>query len=88
MNARLMDELRDTLVAMPILFTQELCELEQQFPAQHFIPMHVCHILELWLHWESERFADIRTVAGIIPRVGWCSESIDTGKKAEAHVPH
>lgn len=54
MDARVMDEVGDPLVAPAVLLTQELGELQQQLTAQHLVPMHVPDILELWLHWREQ----------------------------------
>lgn len=49
-DARVVDEAGDALVAPAVLLTQELGELQQQLTAQHLVPMHVPNILELRLH--------------------------------------
>lgn len=49
-DARVMDEAGDALVAPAVLLAQELGELQQQLTAQHLVPMHVPNILELRLH--------------------------------------
>lgn len=54
MDARVMDEVGDPLVAPAVLLTQELGELQQQLTAQHLVPMHVPDVLELWLHWRKQ----------------------------------
>lgn len=53
-DARVLDEARDPLVAPPVLLAQELRELQQKLTAQHLISMHVPNILELWLHWREQ----------------------------------
>lgn len=53
-DARVVDEARDPLVAPAVLLAQELRELQQQLTAQHLVPMHVPNILELWLHWREQ----------------------------------
>lgn len=53
-DARVVDEARDPLVAPAVLLTQELRELQQQLTAQHLVPMHVPNILELWFHWREQ----------------------------------
>lgn len=53
-NACVVDQPHDPLVSCQILLTQKLGELDEELPAQHFIAVHVAHILELWLHWEEE----------------------------------
>lgn len=54
MDACVVDEVGDPLVAPAVLLTQELGELQQQLTAQHLIPMHVPNILELRLHWREQ----------------------------------
>lgn len=53
-DARVMDEVCDPLVATAVLLAQELRELQQQLTAQHLIPVHVPNVLELRLHWREQ----------------------------------
>lgn len=53
-DACVVDEACDPLVAPAIFLTQELGELQQQLTAQHLVPVHVPNILELWLHWREQ----------------------------------
>lgn len=65
-NACVMDQPRDPLVSCPILFAQKLGELNEQLAAEHFITVHVAHVLELWLHWGgSEVWGDMRSKSHI-----------------------
>lgn len=50
-DARVMDQPHDPLVSGPVLLTQKLGELNEQLTAEHFVAVHVAHVLELWLHW-------------------------------------
>lgn len=50
-DARVMDKRHDPMVSSSILLTEKLGELDEQLTAEHFIAMHVAHVLELWLHW-------------------------------------
>lgn len=50
-DACVMDQPHDPLVSGPVLLTQKLGELNEQLTAEHFVAVHVAHVLELWLHW-------------------------------------
>ncbi len=49
--ARVMDQPHDPLVSGPILLAEKLGELNEQLTAEHFVAVHVAHVLELRLHW-------------------------------------
>jgi len=53
-DARVVDEAGDPLVAPAVLLAQEFGELQQQLTAQHLVPMHVPDIFELWLHCRKQ----------------------------------
>lgn len=48
-----MDQSHDSLVSCPILLAQKLGELDEQLTAEHFVAVHVAHVLELRLHWRG-----------------------------------
>ena len=48
MDACAVHQLGDLGVAA-IVTAEVLDEVEQQLPAHHLVPVHVAHILELWL---------------------------------------
>ena len=52
-DACVVDQPHDPLVSGPILLAQKLGELNEQLAAEHFVAVHVAHVLELWLHWEG-----------------------------------
>lgn len=52
-DACIMDQSCDSLVSCPILLAQKLGELNEQLTAEHFVAVHVAHVLELWLHWRG-----------------------------------
>lgn len=53
MDARVMDQRCDPVVSSSILLTEKLGELNEQLTAEHFVAVHVAHVLELRLHWEG-----------------------------------
>lgn len=50
-NARVMDQPHDPLVSGSVLLAEKLGELNEELTAEHFVAVHVAHVLELWLHW-------------------------------------
>lgn len=57
MDARVVDEVHDPGVPGSVLLAKELAELDEQLAAEHFVAVHVAHVLELRLHWGRERRA-------------------------------
>lgn len=52
-DARVVDQPRDPLVSGSVLLAQKLGELNEQLAAEHFVAVHVAHVLNLGLHWEG-----------------------------------
>lgn len=50
-DARVVDQRCDPVVPSSILLTEKLGELNEQLAAEHFVAVHVAHVLELRLHW-------------------------------------
>lgn len=50
-NAGVMDQPHDPLVSSSVLLAEELAKLNEQLAAEHFVAVHVAHVLELRLHW-------------------------------------
>lgn len=50
-DARVVDQRRDPVVSSSVLLAQKLGELNEQLAAEHFVAVHVAHVLELRLHW-------------------------------------
>lgn len=59
-DARVVDQPRDPLVSGPILLAHELAQLDEQFTAEHFVAVHVPHVLELRLHWGGSEEAEVK----------------------------
>lgn len=51
MDACVVDQPHDPMVSSSILLTEKLGELNEQLTAEHFVAVHVAHVLELRLHW-------------------------------------
>lgn len=50
-DARVMYQPHDPMVCGPVLLAEKLGEFNEQLAAEHFVAVHVAHVLELWLHW-------------------------------------
>lgn len=55
MDACVMDQPHDAMVPSPVLLAEELGELNEQLAAEHFVAVHVAHVLKLRLHWRGNR---------------------------------
>lgn len=54
-DACVMYQPHDAVVTSPVLLAEELGELNEQLTPEHFVAMHVAHILKLRLHWRGNR---------------------------------
>lgn len=55
MDARVVDQPHDPMVSSSVLLAEELAQLDEQLAAEHFVAVHVAHVLELGLHWGRKR---------------------------------
>lgn len=83
MDARVVDEVHDAVVAGPVLLAEELAELDEQLAAEHLVAVHVAHVLELRLHWGRER----RVSAKGEGKGRSCGENRDISSKHLSMVP-
>lgn len=54
-DACVMYQPHDAMVPSPVLLAEELGELNEQLAAEHFVAVHVAHVLKLRLHWRGNR---------------------------------
>lgn len=52
-DAGVVDQPHDPVVSRSVLLAEELAQLDEQLAAEHFVAVHVAHVLELGLHWEG-----------------------------------
>lgn len=53
MDPSRVDEFDDVLIILKIFGAEMVGEFEQEFPAQHLVPVHVGYVLELRINWNQ-----------------------------------
>lgn len=58
-DACVMYQPHDAVVTSPVLLAEELGELNEQLTPEHFVAVHVAHVLKLRLHCRGNRVEEV-----------------------------